>query len=135
MDFLRALKEKKVEGVVFMPPSGDVAFALIEGKSVRIGEGWPVEVSNSWSSPNWVVRILQNEGVPYKFAYNFEKKPKTYPPAFDKRPGDYKAGVPTTYSPTYPRGLAADTLNPTGSKPPGMFQGAAEVMDLLEAGR
>lgn len=59
-----ALKAKKVEGVVFMPPSGDVAFALIDGKSVRIGKGWPVEVSNSWSSPMWVVRILQNEGVP-----------------------------------------------------------------------
>tara|TARA_B100000795_G_scaffold201931_1_gene155735 strand:+ start:607 stop:1008 length:402 start_codon:yes stop_codon:yes gene_type:complete len=35
-DFLKALKEKKVEGVVFQPPSGDVAFALIDGKSVRI---------------------------------------------------------------------------------------------------
>ena len=35
-DFLKALKEKKVEGVVFQPPAGDVAFALIDGKSVRI---------------------------------------------------------------------------------------------------
>lgn len=28
-DFLKALKEKKVEGVVFMPPSGDEAYALM----------------------------------------------------------------------------------------------------------
>ena len=73
-DFLAALKDKKVEGVVFQPPMGDVAFAIIDGKSVRIGEGWPVEVSNSWSSPTWVVRILQNEGVPY--AWNFDLKAK-----------------------------------------------------------
>ena len=32
---------------------------------MRIGEGWPIEISNSWSSPTWVVRILKNEGVPY----------------------------------------------------------------------
>ena len=50
------------------------AFALIDGKSVRIGEGWPVEISNSWSSPTWVVRILQNEGVPYAFNFDLEKK-------------------------------------------------------------
>ena len=55
-DFLKAVKEKKVEGVVFLPPSGNVAYAVIDGKSVRIGDGWPIEVSNSWSSPQWVVR-------------------------------------------------------------------------------
>ena len=63
--FLEAVKAKKVEGVVFQPPNGDVAYAIIDGKSQRIGEGWPVEISNSWSSPSWVVRILENEGVPY----------------------------------------------------------------------
>ena len=63
--FLQAIKDKKVEGVIFQPPAGDVAYALIDGKSVRIGEGWPVEIANSWSSPTWVVRILENEGVPY----------------------------------------------------------------------
>jgi len=73
-EFLKALKDKKVEGVVFQPPMGDIAYALIDGKSVRIGKGWPVEVSNSWSSPTWVVRILQNEGVPY--AWNFDLKAK-----------------------------------------------------------
>ena len=63
-DFLKAIKDKKVEGVVFQPPMGNEAYAIIGGKSVRIGKGWPVEVSNSWSSPVWVVRILENEGVP-----------------------------------------------------------------------
>jgi len=71
-EFLNKIKEKKVEGVVFEPPMGDVAYALIDGKAVRIGEGWPTEVANSWSSPTWVVRILENEGVPYKF--NFDLK-------------------------------------------------------------
>ena len=59
-----------------MPPSGDEAYALIGGKSVRIGEGWPVEVSNSWSSPTWVVRILENEGIPY--AYNYDLGSRKY---------------------------------------------------------
>ena len=35
-DFLAAVKDKKVEGVVFEPPSGDVAYAIIDGKSVRV---------------------------------------------------------------------------------------------------
>ena len=52
-EFLKAIKAKKVEGVVFQPPNGDVAYALIDGKSVRMGEGWPVEIANSWSSPTW----------------------------------------------------------------------------------
>ena len=30
-EFLQALRDKKVEGVVFEPPSGDVAYALIGG--------------------------------------------------------------------------------------------------------
>lgn len=95
-DFLKALKEKRVEGVVFEPPMGDEAYAIVDGKSVRIGEGWPVEVSNSWSSPQWVVRILQNEEVPY--VWNFDLKAKssykdkmrmagTPPPRYDPRAG------------------------------------------------
>ena len=76
-EFLAAVKDKKVEGVVFQPPSGDEAYAIIGGKSLRIGEGWPVEISNSWSSPTWVVRILQNEGVPYAFNYDLTTKSKT----------------------------------------------------------
>ena len=55
--------------------AGDEAWALVDGKAVRMGEGWPVEVSNSWSSPSWVVRILENEGVPY--TWNFDLKAGT----------------------------------------------------------
>ena len=73
-DFLKAIKDKKVEGVVFQPPMGNEAYAIIGGKSVRIGKGWPVEVSNSWSSPVWVVRILENEGVPYAWNFNLKAK-------------------------------------------------------------
>ena len=90
------MKDKKVEGVVFQPPMGDEAYAIIDGKSVRVGKGWPVEVSNSWSSPVWVVRILENEGVPY--AWNFDLKKKgsykdkivpagTAPARYDPRAG------------------------------------------------
>ena len=41
-----------------------------------MGQGWPVAVGNSWSDPIWVVRILENEGVPYKFNFDLAKKEK-----------------------------------------------------------
>ena len=85
-DFLAAVKDKKVEGVVFEPPSGDVAYAIIDGKSVRIGEGWPIEVSNSWSSPTWVVRILENENVPYAWNFNLKAKNKVRTSAYGRTP-------------------------------------------------
>merc|ERR1712194_73367 len=120
-EFLAALKAKKIEGVVFQPPAGDVAFALVDGKSVRIGEGWPVEVSNSWSSPQWVVRILQNEGVPY--AWNFDLQAKS---SYKDKPsylGDTKAK--TLYQPYIPGGSGLSTLRPDfaegATQPPSMF--------------
>ena len=83
--FLQSLKAKLVERVEFEPPSGDVAYAYmrIDGDDkpatkVRMGQGWPVAVGNSWSDPIWVVRILENEGVPYKFNFDLAKKEK-YP--------------------------------------------------------
>jgi hypothetical protein len=114
-DFLAAIKAKKVEGVVFEPPAGNVAYAIIEGKSVRIGEGWPVEVSNSWSSPAWVVRILENEGVPY--AWNFDLKAKNKV----KTGGAGYAKDP--YVPTYKTGLSV--AGPVTYQPqPKMYGGA-----------
>lgn len=71
-DFLEAAKNKKIKGVVFMPPSGDVAYALIGEGKFRVGEGWPIEVSNSWSSPTYVARILQNLDVPYVYAFDLQ---------------------------------------------------------------
>jgi len=129
-DFLAAVKAKKVEGVVFEPPSGDIAYALIDGKSVRIGEGWPVEIANSWSSPTWVVRILENEGVPY--AWNFNLKAK----------GSYKTKIAersaARYEP-YANGRAGTAVNAlstsnykTGAAltaQPKMYGGAETAMD------
>ena len=50
-----------------------MAYATADGKSVRI-ERAGRSVSNSFE-PTWVVRILQNEGVPY--AWNFDLKAKS----------------------------------------------------------
>ena len=120
-EFLQALKDKKVEGVVFQPPSGDIAYAIIEGKSVRMGEGWPVEISNSWSSPTWVVRILENEGVPY--AWNFDLKKK-------KRFADGTAGAPKAYEPFVPKPVVNGF---TGGQPfepaPKTYGGADNALD------
>jgi len=103
-DFLQAVKDKRVLGVDLIAPNGDEAYALIvdEGGTgkhcseydanakvvdgacrLRMGTGWPVEVSNSWSSPTWVMRILDNEKIPYEFKVNTKMKPvrKTYPTA------------------------------------------------------
>ena len=94
--------------------SSGSAFALIDGKSVRIGEGWPVEISNSWSSPTWVVRILQNEGVPYAFNFDLEKK-------YDFNEDKYKKQGKRSYAPYMPQQSSLTTLRPTDSKPPDMF--------------
>jgi len=102
-DFLQAVKDKRVLGVDFIAPNGDEAYALIKddgaGKRcreydpdatvvddvcrLRMGTGWPVEVANSWSSPSWVIRILDNNKIPFEFKIDLKKKPvrKTYPKA------------------------------------------------------
>lgn len=41
-----------------------------------MGKGWPVEISNSWSSPAWVARILDNEKIPFEYKYDLKLKPK-----------------------------------------------------------
>lgn len=75
-DFLDVVKEKKVTFVEFLPPAGDEAYAtMADGARIRVGEGWPMEIGNSWSSPMWVGRILKNAEVPYKFAYDLKMKP------------------------------------------------------------
>lgn len=103
-DFLQAVKDKRVLGVDLIAPNGDEAYALIKDEGgagkrcteydpnakvvdgacrLRMGIGWPVEVSNSWSSPTWVMRILDNEKVPFQFKVDLKMKPvrKTYPTA------------------------------------------------------
>lgn len=86
-DFLKAVDEKRVTMVEFLPPSGDLAFATIKDMAspIRIGAGFPEERSMGWSSPMYVMRILDNKGVPYRF--KFEKKPYTgYQPMPDYKP-------------------------------------------------
>ena len=63
------MENKEVSSVEFLPPNGDVAFAILkeDGKRIRIGQGMPEEKGNGWSSPMYVMRILDNKGVPYKF--------------------------------------------------------------------
>jgi hypothetical protein len=122
-DFLAALKANKVELVIFEPPSGDEAYAVIDGLRVRIGEGWPVEVTNSWSSPTWVVRILQNEGVPYKWNFDLKAKPKV------------RAGsAPEPYVPRYPKGVNGLTGGAIYDAPPKMYGGADSEMERLSGG-
>ena len=43
----------------------------------------PEQVSSSWSSPSWVVRILDNEQVPHALVIDLKKKPQraVYPKA------------------------------------------------------
>lgn len=85
-DFLKLVDEKKVASVEFTPPNGDIAFAILkdDATKIRIGEGFPNEQNFGWSSPMYVMRILDNKGVPYKF--KFEKMPyrgsKAVPPLY-----------------------------------------------------
>jgi hypothetical protein len=67
-DFMTALKAGDIEFVEFMAPDGDAAYATFRGKSpIRIGEGYPIEQHDGWSSPAFAIRAVKNAGVPYKF--------------------------------------------------------------------
>lgn len=77
-DMLSGIKEKKVEGVVFFPPFGDEAYALVEGKSIRIGKGWPVEVNDTPQTPRIVIPVLDTEGIPYAWNFDLKKRESKY---------------------------------------------------------
>ena len=74
-EFCQKLKDGQVEFVEFLAPDGDVAYATFkaakEGEAppapIRIGEGYPIEQHDGWSSPAFAVRTVKNAGVPYKF--------------------------------------------------------------------
>lgn len=73
-DFMVKLKAGDVELVEFLAPDGDTAYATFKPKSsagkespIRIGEGYPVEQHDGWSSPAFAVRAVKNAGVTYKF--------------------------------------------------------------------
>lgn len=50
---------------------GNVALAVLTGGGgaaappVRLGEGYPIDVDDGWSSPLWCMRVLADRGVPY----------------------------------------------------------------------
>jgi hypothetical protein len=68
-EFIDSLKAGRVSFVEFLAPDGDAAYATLQGRDVpiRIGEGYPVEQHDGYSSPAFAIRAVQNAGVPYKF--------------------------------------------------------------------
>lgn len=74
-EFCGRLKAGEVEFVEFLAPDGDVAYATFKPKAegeaksapIRIGEGYPIEQHDGWSSPAFAVRTVKDAGVPYKF--------------------------------------------------------------------
>lgn len=75
-DFVVKLKEGGVSFVEFYAPDGDVAYATLkeDGRSIRIGEGYPTEQHDGYSSPAFAIRTVKNAGVPYKFVVPALKK-------------------------------------------------------------
>lgn len=68
-DFVTKLKDGGISSVEFYAPDGDVAYATLkeDGRSIRIGEGYPIEQHDGYSSPAFAIRTVKNAGVPYKF--------------------------------------------------------------------
>lgn len=74
-EFGEKLKNDQVAFVEFMAPDGDRAYVTFkptrEGeaipKPIRIGDGYPIEQHDGWSSPAFVVRAVTRYNVPYKF--------------------------------------------------------------------
>lgn len=73
-EFCQRLKNGDVEFVEFYAPDGDKAYVTFKAKEgeakpapIRIGEGYPIEQHDGWSSPAFAVRTVKNAGVPYKF--------------------------------------------------------------------
>jgi hypothetical protein len=67
-DFMTKLKAGEVELVEFLAPDGDAAYATFKNQPpIRIGEGYPVEQHDGWSSPAFAVRAVKNAGIPFKF--------------------------------------------------------------------
>jgi hypothetical protein len=80
-EFSERLRRGDVAYVEFSAPFGDVARATIRRggdgggpadaaaatTTIRIGEGYPIEKHDGYSSPAFAIRAVQNAGVPYKF--------------------------------------------------------------------
>ena len=73
-EFNDKLKAGEVAFVEFIAPDGDKAYATLKAKEgeaapapIRIGEGYPIEQHDGFSSPMFCVRAVKNAGIPYKF--------------------------------------------------------------------
>eukprot|EP00585_Thalassiosira_rotula_P006602 CAMPEP_0196133748 /NCGR_PEP_ID=MMETSP0910-20130528/2841_1 /TAXON_ID=49265 /ORGANISM="Thalassiosira rotula, Strain GSO102" /LENGTH=222 /DNA_ID=CAMNT_0041393499 /DNA_START=105 /DNA_END=773 /DNA_ORIENTATION=- len=92
-EFLEKLAADEVTFVEFLAPNGDKAYATFKqstpapattsdgedaskvvsktettnSKPIRIGEGYPIEDPEGWSSPAFVIKAVAKKGVPYKF--------------------------------------------------------------------
>jgi hypothetical protein len=77
-EFNQRLAAGEVEYVEFLAPDGDKAYVTFKAKDgndskqtaaspIRIGEGYPIEKHDGYSSPMFCVRAVKNAGVPYKF--------------------------------------------------------------------
>ncbi len=72
-EFVSKLKSGDVLLVEFYAPDGDVAYATLKsnsnnnGNRIRIGEGYPIEQHDGYSSPAFAIRTVKNANVPYKF--------------------------------------------------------------------
>jgi hypothetical protein len=79
-EFNQRLAAGEVEYVEFLAPDGDKAYVTFKAKDgygnnmvrqvrtpIRIGEGYPIEKHDGYSSPLFCVRAVKNAGVPYKF--------------------------------------------------------------------
>jgi hypothetical protein len=75
-DFVTKLKAGEVTYVEFYAPDGDVAYATLKDSSraIRIGEGYPIEQHDGYSSPAFAIRTVMNSGVPFKFVVPAMKK-------------------------------------------------------------
>jgi hypothetical protein len=69
-EFVTKLKSGDVLFVEFYAPDGDVAYATLKSNpnnKIRIGEGYPIEQHDGYSSPAFAIRTVKNANVPYKF--------------------------------------------------------------------
>lgn len=73
-EFNQRLKAGDVAMVEFNAPDGDQAYVTFKnnnngdkGKPIRIGEGYPIERHDGYSSPLFCIRAVKDAGVPYKF--------------------------------------------------------------------
>jgi hypothetical protein len=74
-EFLEKLSNGEILYVEFLAPNGDEAYVTLKEKGgdkaisspLRIGDGYPIEKNDGWSSPAFTIRSLKDRGVPYKF--------------------------------------------------------------------